>query len=580
MMPIVKREVVSVTDAPFVDDTPVYIPKIDKRQYYSNSSPSCRKCLKERSGRGQERTRHKNKQKPSKSNTPIVIQLKDTLKAALRQKQRTLTDSHGHRIKEDNSVRKNRSLVEEVSLKQTRTKNDVKNLSALISVLEKSHEKNHIVSYSNLTKNAQRNCKSKLVTDFVLNNSSFTENISSELSSKPRSITDCDNVELICNDLNSSERSSITDDTDSSSTTSSSSSELHSDSDLSVSNTETGDMSKDELDQLALYTTGCPLIRYDCAPSECPHCVAEYYNSSQYLYPYPNDTTHTHISAETTHSENHNHNPENAQLTTTSKVVDTNTDTQESISDETQSSDSTQVPCDVSHDVSCDMPCDEEKEEEISEISEILPADSSSVPSIASNSSSASSISSPESNSKSTIDKSDLSLHVNAQCFESRNPLLNSKCQRQSHDSHQRQLLDIDIARKGDHSNDDTFLDTVYIDLTDTDVTFTVYYHHNLSTTGDRPSESKYGGYNHTHGHFYGGDKYYQPGFFYQMATPYMAYPQWYWSYMYPSLYNMPNPLLTAASTDSVPKTLMVPPQELQTCKYSNIWWVGGRNEM
>lgn len=462
-----KREVVSVMDAVSFDLKQFY------PSYNSNVS-SCKRCLKERSKvNNRWRQKSKKKEKLNKANTPIVIPLKDTLKAALNRKQRSLADSL-LRAKKDSTDTESDAQEDSVSPKEIKTKKDVKNLSALISVLEKSHQKDTYSATTNLVKNSKKSY-SKFVANYVLNNSYLL----SDTSDKPRSIVECDNVDLICNDLNSSEKSSVTEESESDNGSVISSSEIQSDSDLSSTHQETpeSEFTKEELEQLARYTTGCPLIRYDCPPAECPQCQSDLYQMQYYC--------NTLGSEESTKSSD-------GSETKTSQITISEQDQVESSSE-------------ITH------------------------------------------LNTPEFHGNST---------ESAVISRKRNPP-NDHSSNDKNAHTKKQLLDIDIAKKENKSGTYLYPDSVFIDLTDTDVTFTVYYNHNYPYS-DQTNDYSYATSQST----------YPLMSFSSTTMSYMAMsPYWYWPYLYPPMYNLSSPLYMPADTSSIPKTLMIPPEELRSCK-------------
>lgn len=480
----VKREVVSITGAISLDYKD--IPTAQNNVFRAPSS--CKKCLKERSGKNN-KWKQRQLRKQTKANSPIVIQLKDTLKAALKQKQRTLADTmlRSKQREEAEDCKLSNSDISVVSdediasSKEIKTKKDVKNLSALISVIEKTHRKDkkfHVGS-NNLARN-NRTKSSKFVADYVLNNATYSSENSEPMSSKPRSIAECENVEVICNDLNESDKGSYLEDTESDSVSTISSSESQCDSDISNSQPETVDseMSPEELERLAQFTTGCPLIRYDCPPSECPQCLSEFYNF-QYYY-------------------------DQGLYQTYQVPPETKESAEESLGDESLGGEEVESGPEVQEEER-ETPPEEGHSAEIKMDTDI------------------------------SSEKSDPSDE------RSRKPS-------------PKQLLEIGIK-----SPQESFPDNVYVDLTDTDVTFTVYYHHDLT----EDTESNYANT----------PTFLPPLVPYHMMTPYttnpfFTVPYCYWPYMYPPSYSLRSPMYLPEDTESIPKTHMIPPKELQKCKW------------
>ncbi|XP_062603774.1 uncharacterized protein LOC134265565 isoform X2 [Saccostrea cucullata] len=474
----VKREVVSISGA-----LPLDFKDIPTAQNNVCRLPpsSCKKCLKERTGKNN-KWKQKQLRKQTKANTPIVIQLKDTLKAALKQKQRTLADTlHKSKQREDsedcktsNSDASLLSDEEIASSKEIKTKKDVKNLSALISVIEKTHRKDrkfHVGS-NNLARN-NRSKNSKFVADYVLNNATYSSENSDQVSSKPRSIAECENVQVICNDFNESDKGSNVEDTESDTVSTISSSESQCDSDISNSQPETmeSDMSPEELEKLAQYTTGCPLIRYDCPPSECPQCLSEYYYNYQYYYDWGLAQSFQ-VPPETKDTDQESHEEEGGE---------NGLEAQEKGEDPAED----EVPTEEKMDTN------------------------------------------------GSTEKSDCAGEQGAKASP-------------------KQLVDIGIK-----STEEPLPDDVYVDLTDTDVTFTVYYHHDLS-----PMEDSDDNYANT-------STYLPPMVPYHMMTPfttnpYFTVPYCYWPYVYPPAYSLLNQLYLPEDTESIPKTHMIPPKELE----------------
>lgn len=475
----VKREVVSVTGAVQLDFRD--IPTAQNNAFRLPPS-SCKKCLKERTGKNN-KWKQRQLRKQTKANSPIVIQLKDTLKAALKQKQRTLADTllKSKQREESEDCKLSNSDVSVVSdeeiasSKEIKTKKDVKNLSALISVIEKTHRKDkkfHVGS-NNLARNT-RTKSSKFVADYVLNNATYSLENADQVSSKPRSIAECENVEVICNDLNESDKGSYMEDTESDTVSTISSSESQCESDASNSQPETmeTEMTPEELERLAQFTTGCPLIRYDCSPSECPQCLSEFYYNYQYYY----DQGMAHPF---------------------------------------------QAPPETKE------PQEESPESEAEGGMEVIEVSQSQVEDEA-----------PEAE----------KIDTNSPSEKSDSPT------KPSRKASTKQLLDIGIK-----SPQEPFPDDVYVDLTDTDVTFTVYYHHDLT----EDVESNYANT----------PTFLPPMVPYHMMTPfttnpYFTVPYCYWPYMYPPSYSLRNSMYLPEDTESIPKTHMIPPKELEKCKF------------
>ena len=260
----------------------------------------------------QGRRSKQSRRKQAKANTPIVIHLKDTLRSALQQRQRSFdTDSDVSVRSTDDDLAQDTfgdvsSIPEFIpqymhhqpqthhhpglsqpptshSTLSHRREKSKKNLTALISVIEKAHHKDSCHIESNLVgRNSNRSKLSHLLNNAVA--------FSDKSQAQHRSIVECDNVDVICNDLHKNEKVAAAepvDDTDSISDKSSvaSSSEVFSDSDSQVVEESAGfEFTPEELQRLAEYTTGYPIYRYDCAPSECPECLSTWYSHQIYQY--------------------------------------------------------------------------------------------------------------------------------------------------------------------------------------------------------------------------------------------------------------------------------------------------------
>ena len=474
---------------------------------YPNQSAvgsACKKCQRERTRNRDNKNKHKGRRKPmTRANTPIVIQLEDSIRVAIQQRQK----SKEHLLKKQESSETNdekdetdtsssdRGDVDTRSLKHT------KNFTAFISVMEKLQQKGFNCAKGNFISDKSNN--EKKVAEFVLNNAPLSQTSTKQVMKK-RSIVECENVDVICNDLNSVE--SAHDDTEESEIASTtSSSEIQSDSD--ISNIQEGpvfqDFTPDELKRLAEYTTGCPLIRYECPPSECPQC--QWYNN-QIIEPESLCHTHNYKVQEKLSHCSSRHNNKSTKPAQKSSHVPSYSYLSEN--HETSNSDS-----------------------DIEEITD------------------------PE-----NLINNSQELHSDAclydSCVSDRNGYIRSN---------QKQLLDIDIASKqkslyGLHS--DQFLDSVYMDLTDSDVSFTVYYHHNLvenqSYTSFSSTYAKYTLSNITGAHHHG------------PASPYISLPYYhqylYWPSYYTPICNLTPPFCLPPD-EKLPKTLMIPPEELPKCK-------------
>lgn len=126
----------------------------------------------------------------------------------------------------------------------------------------------------------------KFVVDYVLNNVIyFLENID-QVSSKFRSIVECENVEVICNDLNESDKGLYMEDIESDIVFIILSFEFQCEFDVLNLQLEIMEIEMifEELERLVQFIIGCLLIRYDCSFSECFQCLFEFYYNYQYYY--------------------------------------------------------------------------------------------------------------------------------------------------------------------------------------------------------------------------------------------------------------------------------------------------------
>lgn len=457
-MRTVKREVVSANLEVISEE------KFARRR---EGISSCASCQKERSRN--QRCKNRGKRKQSKAHTPIVIHLKDTLKAMKRQKSYSDVDEKlMNEISEDINYAAEpfdpnlkhfhtTNNTHQASKYKRIAKKDGKNFNAFLSVIEKAHRKNHWSSGvdSNLDLTDFRvghwgsldltdNILMKLQSEFSLNNKSNNLsracNPNSKETTKRRSIVECDNVDLICNDLTSIGDRDISS-PEESEVDSRSSSEFQSDSEISNPEGYNNDLSKVELKKLARYTTGIPLVRYDCVPSECAACLANYYNALDQNFCF-------------------------SPLWRDEAYV--NDDTRE---------DELRYP---------------EQNVDVTEVK-----------------------------SRKTATVSTKGIFKSA-----------VKCS----SAKQKQLCDIGIRRQNP-LDENQCLNSVFIDLTDTDVNFTVYYHHRHR---DPIAHDKYA----THPH---------------QDHSWIYQPSYYQAPIYPTPLYIPS--------DSLPKTLMIPPSELKNCK-------------
>lgn len=509
-----------------------------------DTSSTCKKCQQERiKTQNYKPNNHynnkKGKRKQNRANTPIVIQLRDTIKAAIKQKQRgkrnVLVKQESSDAKEDIEVdTDNSSDRSDVPLykKNYRRKNSKNFNSAFINAVEKKHRRNYPPYNVHSSYGFENPFNEKFVAEYVLNNVCETQ-ITPKFSHK-KNIVECDNVELICNDLNSVE--SVPDDTEESdilSTTSSS--EIQSDSDVSVpqdvrdtvAEPPSSGLAPDMLQQLAVYTTGCPLLRYDCPPDNCPQCqwqAQPSWDCQAWGYPpaQPQHQHQPHTKSSQNRSTRRNKSKKFAQHNPTvpSKHRETATVELDNISSTTES------------------------ENDVNEIT-----DSISETSDASHCDSLSPVS------------------------KTKNFTWRDRHTKKSHRSNTFKHKTSHLYTNNTTTND-FILDTVLIDLTDTDITFSVYYHHSISGSPNDPI-SLSSGYGSQPSSGYGSQRFpatLAPGsghagdLYSCYSVPY--YQQYmYWSSYYTPMYTMPMPFCLEAE-DSLPKTAMVPPDYLHTCEY------------
>ncbi|KAH9487940.1 CCR4-NOT transcription complex subunit 6 [Bulinus truncatus] len=175
-----------------------------------------------------------------------------------------------------------------------------KNFTALISVIEKAHKKETVDIEQNLSKNTVDAKLCNLLNNVMLSNQNDTE-------MKRKNMAECDNVELICNDLSTANADKLHDSTDESDTSDKASVISSTD---TVSDDVADPPSPDsiftlhELEDLAEYATGVPLIRYDCPPSQCPECIGNTWYNYQYLQ---FDASNTHVPRNSPYYHNHHY---------------------------------------------------------------------------------------------------------------------------------------------------------------------------------------------------------------------------------------------------------------------------------
>lgn len=488
------------------------LPALSLSPVINDPIPTCKKCQRERNRNRDFKQNKKGKRKQNRANTPIVIQLKDTLKAAIQQKQRgkrnLLQKQESSETRDEGDVETDNSSDRgDTVFRKNRQRKNVKNFSAFI---EKSNKRETGFNVqSNLNEDNPFN--EKLVAEYVLNNITDSQMLMKTCHKK--SIVECENVDVICNDLNSNE-SPIEDTEESEISSTTSSSEIQSDSDISnPQDSPAGqEFTQEELLQLAEYTTGCPLVRYDCAPSNCPQC--KWYKE--------------HIKISQGQKNHHAQGPNPAKYASQPHNIKNRQNKSKKFAHRNQN-----VP---SHKSSATVKVNNisNTESDIEDVKSDCPSETS-----------IDTDNGPQ-ESKSPVSKRNLFNWSN----------------RGDLNSH-KQLLDIDIAGKQktvfSPGQSDLYLDSVYVDLTDTDVTFSVYYHHSLVEDESMYSGNyaRYTSSNITGTHHHDFMPYYSVPYFQQ----YM-----YWSGYYTPMYSIPMPFYLQPD-ESLPKTAMVPPKELAKCK-------------
>ncbi|XP_060552207.1 uncharacterized protein LOC132713552 isoform X1 [Ruditapes philippinarum] len=487
------------------------VPALSLSPVQIDTLPTCKKCQRERNRNRDFKQNKKGKRKQNRANTPIVIQLKDTLKAAIQQKQKSkrnlLQKQESSETRDEGDIETDNSSDRGDTLSQkNRQRKNVKNFSAFI---EKSNKRDTAFNVqSNLNEDNPFN--EKLVAEYVLNNVTDSQMLIKTCHKK--SIVECENVDVICNDLNSNE-SPIEDTEESEISSTTSSSEIQSDSDVSnpQDSPPSQEFTQEELLQLAEYTTGCPLVRYDCAPSNCPQCkwYKEHINISQGQKNQHAQGSHSaRCTSQPHHSNSKNRHNKSKKFAHRNQNVPS-----QKLSATVKINNISNTESDID-DVKSDCP-------------------------------------------------SETSVDTDNGPQESNSPVSKRSSfnwsSRRDFNSH-KQLLDIDIAGKQKKTvftqgHNDIYLDSVYVDLTDTDVSFSVYYHHSLAEDESMYSGSyaRYTSSNITGTHHHDFMPYYSVPYFQQ----YM-----YWSGCYSPMYSIPMPFYLQPD-ESLPKTAMVPPKEL-----------------
>ncbi|XP_064595029.1 uncharacterized protein LOC135461735 isoform X2 [Liolophura sinensis] len=483
-------------------------------------SSSCANCQRERAKSKPGNNKQKRRRKQAKANTPIVIKLKDTLKAAIQQKYPSLPFPSGDCPSSERQKHKSSRALWDIKSQESKFSEemsvhtngarlhtphhhhfekhwskDEKNFASFLSVIEKAHQKdsNGVLDWNLDLESQSKYSNLVLHRDMVLNNEKYSDLYKrGKESSKRRSIVNCENVDLICNDLTnlSDPGTESTEDSEVELSSVLSSSEHQSDSELSVGGESSSfELSKDELERLAEYTTGFPLIRYDCAPSECPQCLAAAY-SAQY---YADQDSIVEFDSRRRHSG------QKGPVSVSLADCETAASSSRGSDSECEDDSNAQAQLALSH-----LTGEDSGDEDIS-----LPYTAGSALSVS------------KSSGVAKLEK---------------------------------QLCDIDVIgwkRSAGQKSEDQPLNSVYIDLTDTDVTFTVYYHHKLPIGKQSSTSACTELYAH-----------YISPLAMLSSSSYPAH------VCYHPYYTMPFPAIPSPlylpPDNSVPKLLMVPPSELQ----------------
>lgn len=281
---------------------------------------SCMGCQRERLKDTNKKpsTRRPRKSARVKSNSPIVVRLRDTIKVSVwgKLKGSPLSSDLEYESSSEESFPVTSQVKDHAAETpygpapddshgskryprgrhiKRRLCRDGKNFNAFLSAIEKVHSKDkELYLVNNLNQYSWHSKEYKASSDLLLNNCVPPYHRHSQGALKLRNIPpkaqalqpNRDNIELICNDLHSERHSpELFGSTDSENSSVVSHSDTQSESDISSQSDSVGseDLSREELEHLREYTEGCPLTRYDCMPHECPECLATYYSSTHYF---------------------------------------------------------------------------------------------------------------------------------------------------------------------------------------------------------------------------------------------------------------------------------------------------------
>ena len=299
---------------------------------------SCIDCIKERAksqGKDPVRGRKRRKTTRVRLNSPIVVRLQDTIKVSVKNKWRSspkssdlesedISSDDGSGSRNASQVRKSFQMLKGMAAEMKRSADcrssspckaasskpsnlstakwpsslasirDDKNFNAFLSAIERVHQKepHSSLPLQNLEE-YMRLANDKSVSLFLNNSVNCQGSISDKEQSRAggglRHILELlpgsENIDLICNDLRGTKSSSSDDQGQSEQSSEVSSSESESvveESELSSGGESLfEELCSEELDHLTQYTSGQPFTRYDCAPYECPECIA-YFAYAQY----------------------------------------------------------------------------------------------------------------------------------------------------------------------------------------------------------------------------------------------------------------------------------------------------------